>query len=152
MRISIVAFLLAFVIVACNSPKPTNLVTIGQFTAADSASFTKVQWLDSIVDFGSIKMGETKTVTFRLKNIGNKPLYMTNVKAGCGCTVADYTKGAIAPGAEGVVTGSFDSNKSHVGEVQKNIFVTTNTYNGMNQSLVFNGKITENKAEAESKK
>jgi len=133
------------ILAACNS-KPSNMVTIGAFTAEDSANFTKVQWLDSVVNFGSMQMGETKTVTFRMKNIGNKPLFLTNVKAGCGCTVADYTKGAIAPGAEGVVTGAFDSNKAQTGEVHKSIFVTTNTANGINQTLVFTGKIEGHKA------
>ncbi len=138
-------FSLTLGMIACDAP--TNKVTIGQFTAVDSASFTKVQWLDSIVDFGTITKGESRTVSFRLKNIGDKPLFMTNVKAACGCTVADYTKEAIAPGAEGVVTGEFDSNKSSIGEVQKNIFVTTNTSDGINQTLIFKGKIIANKAD-----
>ncbi len=145
-RISQVSVLLfAFHFMACHE-QPGNKVTIGAFTAADSANFTKVQWLDSVVNFGVMQMGETKTISFRMKNIGNKPLFLTNVKAGCGCTVADFTKGAIAPGAEAVVTGEFDSNKSQTGEVHKSIFVTTNTPNGMNQTLVFMGKIEGHKA------
>jgi hypothetical protein len=142
---SMAILLLSLQLMACDQ-KPENKVTIGDFTAADSANFTQVQWLDSVVNFGTIQMGETKTVTFRMKNIGNKPLFLTNVKAGCGCTVADFTKGAIAPGGEGMVTGEFDSNKSQTGEVHKSIFVTTNTPNGMNQTLVFTGKIEGHKA------
>lgn len=145
-RIASMAILfLSLCLIACDE-KPSNKVTIGDFTAADSANFTKVQWLDSVVNFGTMQMGEIKTITFRMKNIGNKPLFLTNVKAGCGCTVADFTKGAIAPGSEGVVTGEFDSNKSQTGEVHKNIFVTTNTPNGINQTLVFTGKIEGHKA------
>lgn len=145
MLVSMAVILLTLQLTACDE-KPGNKVTIGDFTAADSANFTKVQWLDSVVNFGTMQMGETKTVTFRLKNIGNKPLFLTNVKAGCGCTVADFTKGAIAPGSEGMVTGEFDSNKSQTGEVHKSIFVTTNTPNGINQTLVFTGKIEGHKA------
>ena len=142
---SMAVMLLALQLLACND-NSGNKVTIGAFSAADSANFTKVQWLDSVVNFGTMQMGETKTISFRMKNIGNKPLFLTNVKAGCGCTVADFTKGAIAPGAEGVVTGEFDSNKSQTGEVHKSIFVTTNTLNGINQTLVFTGKIEGHKA------
>lgn len=133
---------------SCNTGNPT--VQIGQFTAKDSASFTKVKWLDSIVDFGSMQMGETKSVRFRLLNIGDKPLFITNVKAGCGCTVPDYTKGAIPPGGEGMVTGSFDSKKSQPGVVHKSIYVTTNTPNGMNQTLIFTGTIEGHKASPET--
>ena len=145
MIVSMAVILLALHLTACVD-QPGNKVTIGEFTATDSSNFTKVQWLDSVVNFGTMQMGETKTVTFRMKNIGNKPLFLTNVKAGCGCTVADFTKGAIAPGAEGIVTGEFDSNKSQTGEVHKSIYVTTNTPNGMNQTLVFTGKIEGHKA------
>ncbi len=109
----------------------------------DSASYTRIQWLDSIVNFGSVNMGEQVQVAFRFRNVGNKPLYLTNVKAGCGCTVPDYTKGAVAPGKEGVVTGAFDTNKSHPGEVRKNIFCTTNTPGGLSHTLTFTGVIKE---------
>jgi hypothetical protein len=69
---NLIVVVITLLVVACNS-QPSNMVTIGNFTAADSANFTKIQWLDSVVNFGSIQMGESKTVTFRLKNIGNKP-------------------------------------------------------------------------------
>jgi len=55
--------------------------------------------------------------------------------------VPDYTKEAIPPGGEGFVAGAFDSKKAHEGVVSKSIFVTTNTWNGINQTLVFRGII-----------
>ena len=88
-------------------------------------------------------MGEKIKVVFRFKNSGTKPLVLAEVKAGCGCTVPDYTKGAIAPGAQGEVTGAFDSNKSHTGEVRKSIFVTANTHDKTNHTLIFTGLIKE---------
>ena len=110
---------------------------------ADTTQYTNIQWLDSVVNFGNINMGEKIKVVFRFKNSGTKPLVLAEVKAGCGCTVPDYTKGAIAPGAQGEVTGAFDSNKSHPGEVRKNIFVTANTHDKTNHTLIFTGLIKE---------
>jgi hypothetical protein len=110
---------------------------------ADTTQYTQIQWLDSVVNFGNINMGEKIKVVFRFKNTGTKPLVLAEVKAGCGCTVPDYTKGAIAPGAQGEVTGAFDSNKSHPGEVRKSIFVTTNTHDKTNHTLIFTGLIKE---------
>src|SRR6478735_1400579 len=110
---------------------------------ADTTQYTNIQWLDSVVNFGNINMGEKIKVVFRFKNTGNKPLVLAEVKAGCGCTVPDYTKGAIAPGAQGEVTGAFDSNKSHPGEVRKSIFVTANTHDKTNHTLIFTGLIKE---------
>jgi hypothetical protein len=112
---------------------------------ADSANYTRIQWLDSMVHFDTIKMGQQAQVRFRFRNIGDKPLYLTEVKAGCGCTVPDYTKGAIAPGMEGEVTGAFDSKKAHPGIVRKSIFVTTNTKDVSRHTLSFTGLILEGK-------
>lgn len=111
--------------------------------APDPATFTKVQWADSIKDFGTINMGDSVRITFVCKNVGDKPLLLTQVKPGCGCTVADYTHEAILPGSEGSVTGIFNSNRSHPGEVRKSIFVTTNTPDGINHTLTFTGKIVQ---------
>lgn len=128
-----------FVSVSCNNDgaKP------GEAQTADTANYTSIQWLDSAVNFGSIAMGEQAKVVFKFRNTGSNPLFLTNVRAGCGCTVADYTQGAIAPGNEGEVTGAFDSNKAQPGEVRKNIFVTTNTNNRRDHTLIFTGVIRE---------
>lgn len=123
---------------ACN-----NTVKVNQLPAIDTAHYTTVQWLDSVVNFGSIKMGEQIDIRFRVRNSGRQPLYLTDVKAVCGCTVADYTKKAIAPGDTGVVVGSFDSKKAHVGTVRKSILATTNSRNGYNHDLIFTGVIQE---------
>jgi hypothetical protein len=138
------------VIFACKNPSP--VIHLNPYSAADSSNFTEIEWLDSVVNFGTMSMGETKVVTFRMRNIGNKPLTISNVQAGCGCTVPDFTKGAIAPGAVGFVSGSFDSNKAHPGEVRKSIFVTTNTRNGINKTLTFTGIIEPAKAGVNSSK
>lgn len=127
--------------IGCNNQDQAG--TANNAAATDSTKFTNILWLDSLVNFGNVNMGEKVQVAFKFRNTGTRPLYLTNVKAGCGCTVPDYTKGAIAPGKEGVVTGAFDTNKSHPGEVRKNIFVTTNTDNGINHTLTFTGTIKE---------
>jgi len=136
------------VTISCKNPSP--VIHINPYTSADSSNFTEIQWLDSIVNFGNIPMGETTVVTFRMRNIGTKPLVISNVQAGCSCTVPDYSKEAIPPGGEGFVLGSFDSNKAHPGEVRKSIFVTTNTRNGINKTLLFTGTIVDPKATSKS--
>lgn len=117
----------------------------GKKVLADTASYTDIQWEDSVVSFGHIKMGEEVMVRFRFRNTGKHPLFLTNVKAGCGCTVPDYTKGAIAPGATGEVTGAFNSKKAAEGEVRKAIFVTTNTHGKTNHTLIFTGLVNAEK-------
>jgi hypothetical protein len=126
---------------ACNQSD----TAAGAKMMGDTAGYTTIQWLDSIVNFDTINMGEKTNIVFRFRNSGDKVLYLSEVKAGCGCTVADYTKGAIAPGQQGEVTGAFDSNKSHPGEVRKQILVTANTKGVTRHKLIFDGWIREKK-------
>ena len=135
--------MLFFATLAAFLPACNNTVKVNQQPAADTAHYTTVQWLDSVVNFGSIKMGEQIEIRFRVRNSGHQPLYLTDVKAVCGCTVADYTRQAISPGDTGIVVGSFDSKKAHVGTVRKSILATTNSRNGYNHDLIFTGDIQE---------
>lgn len=139
-RIIIIMFFVLSV-AACKQQR-TQLQSVGEL-APDPATFTKVQWMDSIKDFGTINMGDSVQITFVCKNIGDKPLLLTQVKPGCGCTLANYTQEAILPGGEGSVTGIFNSNRAHPGEVRKSIIVTTNTPDGINHTLTFTGKIVQ---------
>ncbi|MFP5041988.1 DUF1573 domain-containing protein [Parasediminibacterium sp. JCM 36343] len=128
--------LLAFA--SCNG----GTAEVQKKAAVDTANFTTVQWLDTLVSIGTINMGEKAQVKFLCKNTGTKPLIITSAKPGCGCTVADYTKEPIAPGGEGWVTGAFDSNKIHGGgDIHKTIIVSTNTSNGTEKYLVFTGNV-----------
>ena len=137
-------FILMLVVVSafsCKSKSERDL-DASKKIAADSSNYTTVKWIDSIVKFGTINKGEKIDIKFRMKNTGDKPLVITNVRPGCGCTIADYTKEPIAPGAEGLVTGSFDSKKVGTsGDVRKTLIVNTNTKNGTEHYLYFEGTI-----------
>ena len=53
-------------------------------------------------------------------------LVISEVKPSCGCTVPDYTKTSIKPGATGEIKVTFDS-KGKSGNVSKTVTVTMNT-------------------------
>lgn len=110
--------------------------------AADTANYTQIQWIDSVYNFGTIEEGATIQVQFKFKNTGTKPLVLTEVKAGCGCTTPDYTKEPVAPGKEGWVNGVFNS-QNQSGEVHKYIMVKTNTTNGTDHKLLFTGTVNK---------
>ncbi|MEO8583302.1 MAG: DUF1573 domain-containing protein [Flavitalea sp.] len=96
---------------------------------------TTIQWIDSARDYGTVIMGQKLAVAFRFKNTGTKPLVIESVHPGCGCTVADFPKEPIAPGAEGEITGVFDSHDRE-GTQHKEINVKTNTP-GSTQNISF---------------
>ncbi|HRH47189.1 MAG TPA: DUF1573 domain-containing protein [Panacibacter sp.] len=135
---------------ACSS-NTSNVAAQSESVGKDSANFTSVLWIDSIVNFGTVTKGQKVHITYKCKNVGNKPLFIYSVRPGCGCTVADYTKAAIAPGGTGEVNAEFDSNHGVPGEVRKSITVQTNTVNP-SPLLIFTGTVTQPETSADSSK
>jgi hypothetical protein len=81
--------------------------------------------VESKHDFGKIKKDVPVTYTFEVKNNGNAPLVLADVKASCGCTTADFTKTPIAPGQVGFVKAQY--NAKNTGAFTKTVTVTANT-------------------------
>ncbi len=75
----------------------------------DSEKMPVLTFDSDIHDFGRLSAGENISYSFHFRNTGNADLIISNTSATCGCTVADYPKGRIAPGGEGYVTVTFKS-------------------------------------------
>lgn len=76
-------------------------------------------------DFGRLSAGENISYSFHFTNTGDADLVITSCSATCGCTVADYPKGRIAPGGEGYVTVTFKS-AGKSGQQYQEVTVVTN--------------------------
>ncbi len=108
-----------------------------QAVLADSARYTTIQWLDSAKkDFGKIPEGQKLQVAFRFRNTGTMPLVIARVQPSCGCTIAEQPKEPIAPGAEGQIRATFNS-EGRTGINHKTLFVTTNTKGTQHYDLHF---------------
>lgn len=107
-----------------------------------------VSFPDSVQNFGTVERGKQVKILFHVKNTGNKPLLIADARPSCGCTIADFTKSAIAPGKDGEVNASFDSNHGMPGQVRKTITITTNT-SPVHNMLIFMGNV---EAKADSTK
>jgi len=137
-------------LVACNNEEkaPVDVSTIMR----DSSKFTTIEWLDTALDFGTAKKGEKVNLMFRCKNTGSKPLYLFDVRPGCGCTLVDYTKEAISPGKEGKIMAEYDSNKGVVGEIHKTVYVRSNNSNHARTYLTFSGMVINADSSVAAKK
>jgi len=146
--ISIIAGIFFIAAVSCKNESIKGAVLQStlkdQVHQLDTANYTEIQWIDSVQNFGKVNKGQKVELTFHFKNTGNRPLFIAEVRPSCGCTVADYTKGAIAPGQTGKVTGEFDSNHGYPGNIRKTISVTSNTKNNPHSVLVFTGEVLDN--------
>lgn len=109
----------------------TTTNTAAQQNTVVPASLAKIEWLDGVDrDFGKMKEGDNLEVSFRFKNVGDKPLIISNVTAACGCTVPEVPKEPFAPGQTGVIKASFNSS-GKPGSQTKQVYVTANTDPGM---------------------
>lgn len=136
MKNSVLILFIAIGLASCQS-KEENIAR----AANDTANYTTIQWIDSVKNMGVVNAGTKTEIKFRFKNTGTKPLSIIAARPGCGCTIADYPKEAIAPNAEGVITAEYDANKGTQGEFRKNISVTANTKGTTYHNIFFYGQI-----------
>lgn len=92
-------------------------------------------------NFGKIKEeGGDAICTFYFTNTGNDTLKLLNVKPGCGCTSADWTKTPVLPGGRGYIKAGYNP-KGRVGPFNKSIMVTSNAAEKPNVTLIISGEV-----------
>lgn len=104
------------------------------------AATPEFAWDVTTIDFGKIQLDKPVTHEFKFTNTGDAPLVISSVQASCGCTVAEYSKEAIAPGAQGFVKATYNAAK--VGVFTKSVTVNANAENNVVQ-LVIKGEVVE---------
>ncbi len=87
---------------------------------------TTVQFEESEYNFGKIKEGDKVVHNFKFKNTGKEPLIINSAKGSCGCTVPEWPKEPIAPGASGEIKVEFNS-KGKSGQQSKSVTIMANT-------------------------
>ena len=93
---------------------------------SDSQTTTSIKFTKDVFEFGKIKQGDNVSYAFMFKNTGNLPLIISNATATCGCTVPNWPKEPIKPGAIGKINVVFNSTGKK-GLQDKIITVTANT-------------------------
>jgi hypothetical protein len=127
----------------------TYLVALVAFTSPNPTSTEEpkdIEWKKSTHDFGEIVQGTKAKYTFTFINKGNVPIIISNATASCGCTVPNFSKEPVAPGAQGSVTAIFDSSGKK-GNFTKGITVTTNLGDSY---LTIKGNVVEEQTKPKS--
>lgn len=117
-------------------------VSVSNHRSADPLHAAKAvfAWTSTTFDFGKIKLNKPVTNEFSFTNTGDAPLVILSVTASCGCTVTEYTKNPIEPGAKGFVKATYNAAK--VGVFSKTVTINANTEEGMVQ-LTIKGEVIE---------
>lgn len=87
----------------------------------------QIQFEKESHDYGSIENGANGDCVFTFKNTGNAPLVLENVKGSCSCTVPDWTKDPVLPGATGQITVHYDT--KNAGPISKSVTISSNAVN-----------------------
>ncbi len=104
----------------------------------DSSNFTTIAWVDSTFqNVGDVKLGQTVEIPFTVKNTGDKPLIISSVQPGCGCTVAGKPEKPILPGNEDKIIATFNSTGQSEGGHTKTLTVTANSTPSTTHTLSF---------------
>ena len=102
----------------------------GSSTAAPTGPTTTVEYETMVYDYGEVKEGAKVKYSYKFKNTGSEPLVISDAKGSCGCTVPDWPREPIAPGASGEIKVEFDSKGKGTDDGSKQtkrVTVTANT-------------------------
>jgi hypothetical protein len=93
-------------------------------------SGAKIEFKEETINYGEVEKGKDDGIRiFEFTNTGNEPLLIKNVKSSCGCTVPEWPKEPIAPGAKSQIKVQYNMNP---GPISKTITVESNAVNKTN--------------------
>ncbi|SFT04700.1 DUF1573 domain-containing protein [Sphingobacterium wenxiniae] len=130
LKVSLMGLAFATLISCGNSTKSDAETTSTEATENTNATKGKVEFEETVFDFGQIKEGEVVERTYVFTNTGEAPVILSQVSASCGCTTPSYTQTPVLPGKTGEIKVSFDSN-GQAGKQQKIVTVVSNAENGV---------------------
>lgn len=128
---SIVFIMISGLLISCNNDShrnlPTDLVNNSKTASGKlNENLPEITFDELTHDFGKIISGEKVTYSFKFKNSGKSDLLISAVNASCGCTAPSYPNKPIAPGEEGAIAISFNS-ENRKGFQHKTVTVVSNT-------------------------
>lgn len=101
---------------------------------------TTIQIDRDTLSLGKMRCRETKMVTFHIRNTGDVPLLIVDVRASGGCSSVSWNKRPVNPGQEVEITVGFEPDS--LGHFLKSIEVVCNTRQHVHQ-LNLRGTVVE---------
>lgn len=114
--------------------------------------YPQIKFEQTTIDMGTFSLDEPiRKCTFKFTNVGDAKLVITAVHASCGCTVAEYPKDFIAPGASGEISVTYDGSNKMPGRFKKSIQIFSNCKEEMARIFI-QGEMTDVPASKKTKK
>jgi hypothetical protein len=83
--------------------------------------------VNKVFNGGKVLLGEEVEAVFNVKNTGNYPLIISEVKGSCSCTVAEYPEEPIEPGETEQITATVRTDNAAEGLLTKEVRMIANT-------------------------
>ena len=87
----------------------------------------RIQFKSKVLDFGTMKQMQTKTMDFLFKNVGSEDLKVEAIRSSCGCASGkmDIPNKVVASRGTGKIHVTFNS-KDYIGGITETIYIHTN--------------------------
>ncbi|CAN5564462.1 hypothetical protein BH10BAC1_BH10BAC1_01050 [soil metagenome] len=97
-----------------------------------SKSFSQeIKFKSAKQKFGFVTEGDTVKLSYELKNVGDKPLIISNYEVECGCTVMEKVDRVIQPGETYVIKVTFDTHQKYDRQ-DRTVTIISNSKNAPN--------------------
>ncbi len=104
---------------------------------------SKIEWMETTHDFGSVANGPALRHRFEFTNVGAQPLKIQDVRLSSDNTIADWTRQPILPNDTGWVELEMLT-AQNLGKFRRIVFVLANTV-PPKHSLTIEGELAESK-------
>ena len=94
-----------------------------------SLSAQRLSTESAAIDCGQVLFGHPVTAVYEMRNSGNQPLTIKDVRTSCGCTTVDWPSTAIATGKNFQITVRYDAQT--MGHFNKQIGIESNAADTM---------------------
>ena len=84
----------------------------------------KFKFKEETHDYGEVPEGPTAETDFEFKNVGKKPIVISEAHGSCGCTVPVWPKEPILPGKKGVIHVTYNT-AGRQGPINKDVTINS---------------------------
>ena len=131
LRIFLVVAVASTLMIACGNKKSgVNSDIVNNPLTANGTSnpdeLAEISFAETQFNFGEIIQGQVVEYDFEFTNTGKNDLVIYDAKGSCGCTVPEWPKEPVKPGAKNKIHVKFDSTNKE-GHQTKTVTLTCNT-------------------------
>lgn len=107
-------------------PNQNDFTSMNEPTVDPNLPKTSIKFNKTEHSFGNIVQNSENKYSFTFRNTGVEPLVISNAKGSCGCTVPNYPKEPVLPGATATIDIVYSPGMQS-GSQNKTVTITANT-------------------------